>query len=182
MLRDVRVTYWHNVWMTNQTTGAPAVATKLCRQCRKVPAMCRCRGGGAPETASARPAASQPMRREVEPDVAPQVAGLVLPDDVLMLAQAAAGDADMVEWFCALVRASVTPLASSVTLKGTYRDVRTDGVTDAPDAAPLTAAQRQAKRRAALAADPEFKAAEAARAKANRIRKAAEKAAEKGEQ
>ena len=54
------------------------------------------------------------MRREPDPEIRPQVAGLVLPDDVLMLAQAGAGDADLVEWLCALIRNAVTPKASTV--------------------------------------------------------------------
>jgi hypothetical protein len=39
------------------------------------------------------------------------VAGLVLPDDVLMLAQAAAGDADLVEWISEAIRMRATPTA-----------------------------------------------------------------------
>jgi hypothetical protein len=55
------------------------------------------------------------MRREPDPVIRPQMAGLVLADDVLMLAQAAAGDADLVEWISEAIRMRATPLASTLT-------------------------------------------------------------------
>ena len=74
------------------------------------------------------------MRREPDPEIRPQVAGLVLPDDVLMLAQAGAGDGDLVEWLCALIRDAVTPKASSIKAK------RPGRVPDSPAGVPDGAA------------------------------------------
>jgi hypothetical protein len=53
-------------------------------------------------------------RRDPNQDVSPQVAGLVLPDDVLMLARDAAGDGDLVEWISEAIRMRATPRAATL--------------------------------------------------------------------
>jgi hypothetical protein len=64
------------------------------------------------------------------PDVAPQVAGLVLADDVLMLAQAAAGDGDLVEWISEAIRMRATPRASTLAVQAGPGEPAPAGGTD----------------------------------------------------
>jgi hypothetical protein len=68
--------------------------------------------GVAPDLAAPSVYAPQPKPVRAIKTGRPEVPnGLVLPDDVLMLAQAQAGNEDLVEWISNVIRAAVTPKA-----------------------------------------------------------------------
>ncbi len=161
---------------------APAVWGR-CGACRLVHAPGACRLTAAVPGLLKGPSASATVKAPQGPAyirerdahcLPPQAPGLELPDDVLSLAQAAAGDGDLVEWVCEAIRMRATPRAATLSDRPTVSDRQAKRVRPAVSDRPTGEAERSRRRREAKAGDQAAKAAEAARKRAAREAKRAE--------